>query len=81
MNQGGVIWGNNLDDNFVESHGVPPDAYRKIVICGSGISEDVILWIIPNSSDAFRKSLDIYLFNIQEIENKTDYLMGNSNGV
>lgn len=70
---GGVIWGNNpADDYFIESHGIKtPDAYWKVVIRGSGASEDAIAWIVPNSSDALRKNLDNYLVSIQEIEQKT----------
>ena len=67
---GGVIWGNNAaDDYFVESHGVrTPDAFWKVIIRGK---EDVIAWIIPNSSAAKRDNLDDYLVSVAEIEKIT----------
>ncbi len=70
---GGVIWGNNLaDDYFVESHGVKtPDAYWKVIIRGTGQDERVIAWIVPNTQDATRKNLDHYLVSVDEIERLT----------
>lgn len=67
---GGVIWGNNTDnDLFVNSHGVrTPDAFWKVVIRGK---EDVIAWIIPNSSEAKRENLDDYLTTVANIEKLT----------
>ena len=70
---GGVIWGNNLaDDYFVQSHGVKtPDAYWKVVIRGTGQDERVIAWIVPNTQEATRKHLDQYLVSVDEIERVT----------
>lgn len=67
---GGVIWGDNTeDDYFLDSHGVrTPDAYWKVIIRGE---DDVIAWIIPNSSDAKRKKLDEYLTTVANIEEIT----------
>jgi endonuclease G, mitochondrial len=67
---GGVIWGNNTsNDYFVDSHGVrTPDAFWKVVIRGK---EDVIAWIIPNSSEAKRDNLDNYLTTVANIEKAT----------
>jgi len=69
---GGVIWGNNPDDDFVKSHGVKtPDAFWKVIIRGIGSNERVIAWIIPNSQDAKRKKLDEYLVTVADIESIT----------
>jgi endonuclease G len=70
---GGVIWGNNpADDYFVQSHGVKtPDAFWKVIIRGTGQSEQAIAWIVPNSKDAVRKNLDKYLVTVSEIERLT----------
>lgn len=70
---GGVIWGNNSkDDYFVKSHGIKtPDAYWKVVIRGSLNNEQVIAWIVPNSTDAKRSKLDNYLVSVAEIEKQT----------
>jgi endonuclease G len=70
---GGVIWGNNpADDYFVQSHGVKtPDAFWKVIIRGTGQSEQAIAWIVPNSKDATRKNLDKYLVTVSEIEHLT----------
>lgn len=67
---GGVIWGKNTaDDYFVDSHGVrTPDAFWKVVIRGK---DDVIAWIIPNSSGAKRENLDDYLTTVANIEKVT----------
>jgi len=67
---GGVIWGNNTEnDLFVESHGVrTPDAFWKVIIRGKSSNERVIAWIIPNSMDASKKNLDMYLTTVEEIE-------------
>jgi endonuclease G, mitochondrial len=67
---GGVIWGNNTEnDLFVESHGVrTPDAFWKVIIRGKSSDERVIAWIIPNSMDASKKNLDLYLTTVEEIE-------------
>jgi endonuclease G len=70
---GGVIWGNNsADDYFVQSHGVKtPDAYWKVIIRGTGQSEQAIAWIVPNTKDAVRKNLDKYLVTVNDIERVT----------
>jgi endonuclease G len=70
---GGVIWGNNpADDFFVQSHGVKtPDAFWKVIIRGTGQSEQAIAWIVPNTKDAVRKNLDKYLVTVNEIERVT----------
>lgn len=67
---GGVIWGDNsADDYFIDSHGVrTPDAFWKVIIRGK---EDVIAWIVPNSSEAKRENLDDYLTSVAEIEKVT----------
>ncbi len=67
---GGVIWGTNTEnDLFVESHGVrTPDAYWKVIIRGKSTDERVIAWIIPNTMDATKKNLDMYLTTVGEIE-------------
>ena len=67
---GGVIWGNNTEnDLFMESHGVrTPDAFWKVIIRGKSSNERVIAWIIPNSMDAAKKNLDMYLTTVEEIE-------------
>jgi endonuclease G, mitochondrial len=74
---GGVIWGNNPDDDyFVSSHGVKtPDAFWKVVIRGSGQDERTIAWIVPNSTDATRKNLDKYLVSIDDLERLTGELI------
>lgn len=66
---GGVIWGSNPDDDFfVRSHGVEtPDAFWKVIIA----KDKAIGWIVPNSSEATKKRLDLYLKSIQEIEERT----------
>jgi endonuclease G, mitochondrial len=71
---GGVVWGNNPnDDYFVQSHGgKTPDAFWKVVVRGTGQNERAIAWIVPNSQDATRKTLDKYLVIIDEIERVTD---------
>lgn len=70
---GGVIWGNNpADDFFIQSHGVKtPDAFWKVIIRGTGQSEQAIAWIVPNSQDATRKNLDKYLVTVHDIERLT----------
>ncbi|MCX7075480.1 MAG: DNA/RNA non-specific endonuclease [Methylococcales bacterium] len=70
---GGVIWGNNpADDYFVQSHGVKtPDAFWKVIVRGTGQSEQAIAWIVPNSKDAVRKNLDKYLVTVSDIERVT----------
>jgi endonuclease G len=70
---GGVIWGNNpVDDYFVQSHGVKtPDAFWKVIVRGTGQSEQAIAWIVPNSQDATRKNLDKYLVSVADIEKLT----------
>jgi len=70
---GGVIWGNNTqDDIFVNSHGVrTPDYFWKVVIRGKASDERVIAWIVPNSKEATKKNLDLYLTSIAEIEKLT----------
>ena len=70
---GGVIWGNNeVDDYFVQSHGVKtPDAYWKVIIRGTGADERAIAWIVPNSQDATAKRLDQYLVSVEDIEKVT----------
>lgn len=70
---GGVIWGNNLkDDYFIESHGVnTPDAFWKVVIRGTGQNEKAIAWIVPNSQDATKNNLDRFLVSIDEVERTT----------
>jgi len=70
---GGVIWGNNLaDDYFVKSHGVKtPDAFWKVIIRGVGQDERAIAWIVPNSQDAKRNVLDSYQVPVAEIERVT----------
>jgi endonuclease G len=74
---GGVIWGNNSDDDyFVHSHGVKtPDAFWKVVIGGSGQDERAIAWIVPNSTDATKKNLDLYLVSLDELERVTGELI------
>jgi len=66
---GGVIWGNNPDDDFyVESHSVAtPDYFWKVIIR----NDRVIAWIIKNESTATRKQLDDYLVSVSDIERKT----------
>jgi endonuclease G len=70
---GGVIWGNNsADDYFLQSHGVKtPDAFWKVIVRGTGQSEQAIAWIVPNSQDATRKNLDKYLVTVHDIERIT----------
>ena len=70
---GGVIWGNNLkDDYFIESHGVKtPDAFWKVVIRGTGQDERAIAWIVPNSQGAIKKNLDQYLVSVDDVEKVT----------
>jgi len=70
---GGAIWGKNTkDDYFVKSHGIKtPDAYWKVVIRGGINDEQVISWIVPNSSTAQRSKLDNYLVSVAEIERRT----------
>lgn len=67
---GGVIWGNDpADDYFVQSHGVKtPDAFWKVVVRGDGQAEEVIAWIVPNTQEAIRSSLDQYLVSVDELE-------------
>ena len=67
---GGVIWGNNPDDDyFIHSHGIKtPDAFWKVIVRGSGQDEQVIAWVVPNSSYATKKRLDRYLVSIDELE-------------
>ncbi|MGZ8161400.1 MAG: DNA/RNA non-specific endonuclease [Methylobacter sp.] len=70
---GGVIWGNNLaDDYFVASHGVKtPDAYWKVIIRGTGQDERAIAWIVPNTQEATRKNLDQCLVSVDDLERIT----------
>lgn len=70
---GGVIWGNNPDDDFfIQSHGVKtPDAFWKVIIRGSGQDEQAIAWVVPNSSEATKKKLDHYLVSIDDLEAET----------
>ena len=65
---GGVIWGHNPhDDDFVESHGVEtPDYFWKVII--KQADKDAIAWMVPNSSEAKRRQLDLYLIRIDELE-------------
>ncbi len=71
---GGVIWGNNPDDDyFTQSHGIKtPDAFWKVIIRGTGQDEQVIAWVLPNSSAATKKRLDQYLVSIDDLEDETD---------
>ncbi len=56
----------------MKSHGVKtPDAFWKVIIRGIGGNERAISWIVPNSQDATRKSLDKYIVSIEEIERVT----------
>jgi endonuclease G, mitochondrial len=69
---GGVIWGNNPDDDFIHSHGIKtPDAFWKVVIRGNGQDERDIAWVVPNSSEATKRWLDDYLVSIDELEDET----------
>lgn len=70
---GGVIWGNNAsDDYFVKSHGVKtPDAFWKVIIRGVGADQRAIAWIVPNSQEAKRATLDRYQVSVDEIERIT----------
>jgi endonuclease G len=70
---GGVIWGNNPDDDFfLQSHGVEtPDAFWKVIIRGTGEDERVIAWIVPNSTEATKRNLDRYLVTVDEVERLT----------
>ncbi len=70
---GGVIWGNNpADDFFIKSHGIKtPDAFWKVIIRGTGQNEQAIAWVVPNSSKASRKELDLYLISIDDLEDET----------
>ncbi len=63
---GGVIWGNDAsDDFFTGSHGVEtPDAFWKVIMRGN----QGIAWIVPNSPDAKRARLDMYLVSIDAVE-------------
>ena len=67
---GGVIWGNNPDDDyFLHAHGIKtPDAFWKVIVRGTGQDEQAIAWIVPNSSEATKKRLDLYLVSIDELE-------------
>lgn len=70
---GGVIWGDDLsDDFFMNSHGVEtPSSFWKIIIRGVNGDTRVISWIIPNSAEATHRNLDTYLVSINEIEELT----------
>jgi endonuclease G len=67
---GGVIWGNNPDDDyFIHSHGIKtPDAFWKVIVRGTGQDEQVIAWLVPNSSEATKKRLNHYLVSIDDLE-------------
>ncbi|NOU22820.1 MAG: DNA/RNA non-specific endonuclease, partial [Methyloglobulus sp.] len=45
-----------------------PDAFWKVIVRGSGQDEQVIAWVVPNSSEATKKRLDRYLVSIDELE-------------
>ncbi len=68
---GGVIWGDNpADDFFMQSHGVgTTDAFWKVVVDSSGKDEKLIAWIVPNSTDATKRNLD--LVSIDDLERIT----------
>ena len=67
---GGVVWGNSSEnDLFLETHGVrTPAAFWKVIIRGSAGSEKVIAWIVPNTKDAGKKNIDLYITTVAEIE-------------
>lgn len=70
---GGVIWGNNIqDDFFVKSHGVQtPDAFWKVILRGKGQDERAIAWVVPNNNTATAKKLDQYLITVEQLEKLT----------
>jgi endonuclease G len=70
---GGALWDEHTDnDYFVESHGLrTPAAFWKVVIRGGGPDEQVIAWLIPNTSDVQRNCLNQYLISVIDLERIT----------
>jgi endonuclease G len=45
--------------------------FGKVIIRGTGQDERVIVWVVPNTQEATRKSLDHYLVSVDELERMT----------
>ena len=71
---GGVVWGESSeDDYFIDSHGVKtPDAFWKVIIRGGVNDTRAIAWLVPNTAEAKRKTLDKYLISIEVLERLTN---------
>jgi endonuclease G len=68
---GGLIYDDESNDYFIESHGIPtPDYFWKVIITqepNSGATK-AIAWLIPNSDDV--GELDEYILSINELEDR-----------
>ncbi len=68
---GGLVYDDESNDYFLDSHGIPtPDYFWKVIItkdAQSGASK-AIAWFIPNSDDV--GALDEYILSISELEDR-----------
>lgn len=68
---GGLIYDDESNDYFIESHGIPtPDYFWKVIITQepkSGAAK-AIAWLIPNRDDI--GELDEYILSINELEDR-----------
>jgi endonuclease G len=68
---GGLIYDDDSNDYFIESHGIPtPDYFWKVILTTDPKSgaEKALAWLIPNSDDV--GELDGYLLSIDELEER-----------
>ena len=67
---GGAIW--KGETTYLPLHGILiPDSFWKVIIR----NDEVIAWLIPNSTDATKGRLDEYLVSVHEIEEITDVVI------
>jgi endonuclease G len=71
---GGLIMGNNKDDDFyIKTHGVrTPDYFWKII--HKLKSNEIIVWMMPNTIEAVKANVDKFLVSISEIEKRTGFV-------
>ena len=67
---GGAIWED--ETTYLPLHGILiPDSFWKVIIR----NDEVIAWLIPNSTDATKGRLDEYLVSVHEIEEIADIVI------
>lgn len=68
---GGLVYEDDANDYFLESHGIPtPEYFWKVVITSEPKTgaPKAIAWLIPNSDDV--GALDEYILSISELEDR-----------